>query len=88
MGSAAFLRSHPSSAQPSLNNSLYSRDDIPQVPDRPAGSGPNSFHEIQFEFLQETGFGPAVDAMPVFLYSRTTKAFVSYLEVRSSFGGI
>lgn len=74
----------PSSITPN-NHSLfaYSRDVLPQVPERPASSGLNSFHGNQFKYLEQTGFGPAVDAMPVFLYSRTTSLFVSNVELGS-----
>lgn len=64
-----------------VNNSLHARQDPPQVPERPATSGPNSFHGSRFEFLQTTGYEPAVDAMPVFLFSRTTSFLVCDLGI-------
>ncbi|KAI9717019.1 MAG: hypothetical protein M1812_004954 [Candelaria pacifica] len=45
------------------------------IPSRPDGVSPNSFHGDQFRFFDENGFvagSPAVEAAPVFLYSRTT----------------
>ncbi|KAL8944832.1 MAG: hypothetical protein Q9211_000439 [Gyalolechia sp. 1 TL-2023] len=51
------------------------RQEIPEVPPKPPTSGPGSFHGSQFNFLEQTGFAPAVDAMPVFVYSRTSKDF-------------
>ena len=55
---------------------LESRQDIPEIPPKPETSGPSSFHSSQFEFLEQTGYAPAVDAMPVWVYSRTEKEFV------------
>ncbi|KAL9026400.1 MAG: hypothetical protein Q9196_004926 [Gyalolechia fulgens] len=40
------------------------RQEIPEVPPKPPTSGPGSFHGSQFNFLEQTGFAPAVDAMP------------------------
>ena len=64
------LRLHPSdNSGPS--NELPKRD----IPARPASSGPMSFHQDQFNFLETTGYGPAVDGMPVFLYATTDSGF-------------
>ncbi|KAL9627599.1 MAG: hypothetical protein Q9204_006453 [Flavoplaca sp. TL-2023a] len=54
---------------------LEPRQDIPEVPPKPPTSGPGSFHGSQFQFLKQTDFAPAVDAMPVWVYSRTQKEF-------------
>lgn len=62
--------------QESARRSISYRGNPPAIPERPTSSGPNSFHGSQFEFLEQTGYAPAVDAMPVFLYSRTTRTFV------------
>lgn len=55
---------------------LEPRQDIPEIPPKPATNGPGSFHGSQFEFLEQTDYAPAVDAMPVWVYSRTQKEFV------------
>lgn len=56
------------------------RRDIPVIPPRPNGVGPNSFHGSQFAFFDDIGFvagSPGVEAAPVFLYSRTGPTVVS-----------
>lgn len=55
---------------------LASRESPPEIPPKPPTSGPGSFHGSQFVFLEETGYAPAVDAMPVWVYTRTQKEFV------------
>ncbi|KAL9630914.1 MAG: hypothetical protein Q9204_004482 [Flavoplaca sp. TL-2023a] len=57
------------------NFQLKPRQDIPEIPPKPKTSGPGSFHGSQFVFLEQTGYAPAVDAMPVWVYSRTQKEF-------------
>ncbi len=52
------------------------RDAPPPIPVRPSTSDPNSFHGSQFQYLEQTGYAPAVDAMPVFLFSRTQPIYV------------
>ncbi|KAL8864260.1 MAG: hypothetical protein Q9174_007415, partial [Haloplaca sp. 1 TL-2023] len=47
----------------------------PEIPPKPESSGPGSFHGSQFDFLEETGYAPAVDAMPVWMFSRTETTF-------------
>ncbi|KAL8767862.1 MAG: hypothetical protein Q9209_005754 [Squamulea sp. 1 TL-2023] len=54
---------------------LMARQSPPEIPPKPSTSGPGSFHGSQFQFLEQTGFAPAVDAMPVWMYSRTQKEF-------------
>ncbi|KAI4186159.1 MAG: hypothetical protein L6R41_003651 [Letrouitia leprolyta] len=54
---------------------LASRESPPEIPPKPPTSGPGSFHGSQFVFLEETGYAPAVDAMPVWVYTRTQKEF-------------
>ncbi|KAL8919112.1 MAG: hypothetical protein Q9172_005142 [Xanthocarpia lactea] len=54
---------------------LGPRQDIPEVPPKPPTSGPGSFHGSQFQFLEQTNFAPAVDSMPVWMFSRTQKEF-------------
>ncbi len=81
-GTGAFPNLRPSRMPHGNNHSLNARDNLPPIPMRPASSGSNSFHGHQFEYLQHMGYAPAVDAMPVFLYSRTTKAFVRNPENR------
>ncbi|KAL8934638.1 MAG: hypothetical protein Q9216_005803 [Gyalolechia sp. 2 TL-2023] len=67
-------------AQPLYDNDtlsqLVDRQSAPEIPPKPPTSGPGSFHGSQFQFLEKTGYAPAVDAMPVWLYSRTQKEFV------------
>ena len=77
--------SYPSSPQHMVNSSLHTRQDPPEVPERPATSGPTSFHGSRFEFLKETGFEPAVDAMPVFLFARTARFLVRDLRFTPKF---
>lgn len=48
----------------------------PKVPPKPETSGPGSFHGSQFDFLEENGYAPAIDAMPVWVYSTTEDLFV------------
>jgi hypothetical protein len=60
------------------NYRLRTREDPPPIPERPATSGPGSFHGSQFQFLEQTGYAPAVDAMPVFVFSTTQKEFVRH----------
>lgn len=55
---------------------IKARQDIPTIPPKPSTSGPGSFHGSQFEFLEQTGYAPAIDAMPVWMFSRTQKEFV------------
>lgn len=55
---------------------LSKRDAPPPIPVRPSTSDPNSFHGSQFQYLEQTGYAPAVDAMPVFLFSRTQPIYV------------
>ncbi|KAL8880584.1 MAG: hypothetical protein Q9198_002041 [Flavoplaca austrocitrina] len=57
------------------SSQLKPRQDIPEIPPKPKTSGPGSFHGSQFVFLEQTGYAPAVDAMPVWVYSRTQKEF-------------
>lgn len=55
------------------------RRDIPAIPDRPQGVGPNSFYGSQSQFFDDIGFvagSPGVEAAPVFLYSRTDSSDV------------
>ncbi|KAL8960332.1 MAG: hypothetical protein Q9193_002950, partial [Seirophora villosa] len=47
----------------------------PKVPPKPETSGPGSFHGSQFDFLEENGYAPAIDAMPVWVYSTTEDLF-------------
>lgn len=50
------------------------RRDIPPIPDRPEGMNPNTFHDNQFIYFDDIGFvngSPAVEAAPVWLFSRT-----------------
>ncbi|KAI4218437.1 MAG: hypothetical protein L6R36_008953 [Xanthoria steineri] len=54
---------------------IKARQDIPTIPPKPSTSGPGSFHGSQFEFLEQTGYAPAIDAMPVWMFSRTQKEF-------------
>ncbi|KAL8982589.1 MAG: hypothetical protein Q9205_002937, partial [Flavoplaca limonia] len=54
---------------------LEPRPNIPEIPPKPATSGSGSFHGSQFLFLEQTDYAPAVDAMPVWVYSRTQKEF-------------
>ncbi|KAL8835945.1 MAG: hypothetical protein Q9176_006629 [Flavoplaca citrina] len=54
---------------------LEPRQNIPEIPPKPATSGSGSFHGSQFVFLEQTDYAPAVDAMPVWVYSRTQKEF-------------
>ncbi|KAL8887625.1 MAG: hypothetical protein Q9215_004846 [Flavoplaca cf. flavocitrina] len=54
---------------------LEPRQNIPETPPKPATSGSGSFHGSQFLFLEQTDYAPAVDAMPVWVYSRTQKEF-------------
>lgn len=46
------------------------------VPPRPEGLDDGYFHTIQFQNLETIDYAPAVDAMPVWLYSRTQKILV------------
>lgn len=64
------LRLHPS-AKSGPSDGLQKRD----IPERPASSGPMSFYKDQFEFLETTGYAPAVDGMPVFLFASTQDQF-------------
>ncbi|KAL8644310.1 MAG: hypothetical protein Q9210_007318 [Variospora velana] len=48
----------------------------PEIPPKPSTSGPGSFHGSQFDFLEENNYAPAIDAMPVWVYSTTEDAFV------------
>lgn len=69
------------SSNPSRQQRL--RRDIPTIPDRPSGVGPNSFHGSQFAAFDDIGFvsgSPGVEAAPVFLYSRTDSSDVSFIE--------
>ena len=58
------------------SSQLKPRQDIPKIPPKPETSGPGLFHSSQFELLEQTGYAPAVDAMPVWVYSRTQKDLV------------
>lgn len=58
-------------------SSIARRDGIPA---RPNGVPDTYFHTLQFENLETTDYAPAVDAMPVWLYSRTMK-----INVRCSY---
>lgn len=55
---------------------VAARQEIPQLPSKPSTSGQDSFHGSQFLYLEETGFAPAVDAMPVWVFSTTQKELV------------
>ncbi|KAI9679797.1 MAG: hypothetical protein M1817_004811 [Caeruleum heppii] len=71
----AFPTFHQNSPQRLEHRALAPRVDPPPVPERPASSGQMSFHGSRFEFIEQTGYEPAVDAMPVLLFSRTTSSF-------------
>ncbi|KAL8851478.1 MAG: hypothetical protein Q9221_003578 [Calogaya cf. arnoldii] len=49
---------------PLANDTYIEARQVPKIPPKPESSGPGSFHGSQFEFLEETGFAPAIDAMP------------------------
>lgn len=66
---------------------LEPRQNIPEIPPKPATSDSGSFHGSQFVFLEQTDYAPAVDAMPVWVYSRTQKEFVRRLESSLHFTG-
>ncbi|KAL8627243.1 hypothetical protein Q9189_007064 [Teloschistes chrysophthalmus] len=79
--SASYLHVHGSPSLPeSIQlNGAHSAEKVPrappELPPKPSTSGPGSFHGSQFAFLEETDFAPAVDAMPVWMFSTTQKEF-------------
>ena len=79
------VTSTPFATSPNSARPQNLRRDVPQIPERPTGVGLNSYHGVQFNYMDEIGFvpgSPGVEAAPVFLYSRTDSSDVSQ---RSSF---
>ena len=58
------------------------REEVPATPERPEGIADSSFHGNDFVFLAEKGWGPAVEAAPVWLFSRTLSTNVFLIPSR------
>lgn len=63
------------------NYRLRTREDSTPIPERPATSGLGSFHGSQFQFLEQNGYAPAVDATLVFVFSTTQKEFIRHCRL-------
>lgn len=74
------VHAYPSMYEDTQLNATYSAPNIrrapPKISPKPSTSGPGSFHGSQFDLLEENDFAPAVDAMPVWMFSTTQKEFV------------
>ena len=60
------------------DHEIAARDGLPPIPDRPDNVRPDTFHVSMFTSFDQYGFiagTPAVEAAPVFLFSRTQKNY-------------
>lgn len=52
-----------------------------ELPPRSNGLNDGYFHDLQFENLEAMDYAPAIDAMPVWLYARTTMVNVTSISL-------
>ncbi|KAL9621341.1 MAG: hypothetical protein Q9160_004232 [Pyrenula sp. 1 TL-2023] len=63
--------SKPLQARQPANDSSYDEKRMARIPDRPDGLYDSFFHDLHFQYLDESDYAPVLDAMPVWLFART-----------------